>query len=289
MRQLRLHRLTQLRDMPGAVADRAFLRLLYGAHPYGHTPIGSEASLAALHGRRRARVSRAGDSAGGRDADRRRRLRSRARSCGWRPTAFADWSGAGDGDAGRDGDRCRAAPRGSTSCRGRARRSPSCASATWRSRANTPDYHALVAANMMLGGQFVSRINLNLREDKGLTYGARTAFDFRRLPGSVRRCRSACRRRRRRSAIEESLGEIAGDPRTAAGDRRGAGARRRRADARLRAQLRDRRADRAAPRTQLALYDLPDDYFAQFVPRVEAVTTERRDARHGASISIPRG
>src|SRR5206468_12873920 len=41
---------------------------------------------------------------------------------------------------------------------------------------NTPDYHALVAANMVLGGQFVSRINLNLREGKGLTYGARTAF-----------------------------------------------------------------------------------------------------------------
>ena len=42
VRQLRLHRLTQLRDMPGAVADRAFLRLLYGAHPYGHTPLGTE-------------------------------------------------------------------------------------------------------------------------------------------------------------------------------------------------------------------------------------------------------
>ena len=49
VRQLRLHRLTQIRDMPGAVADRAFLRLVYGAHPYGHSPIGSEASLAAMH------------------------------------------------------------------------------------------------------------------------------------------------------------------------------------------------------------------------------------------------
>ena len=36
VRQLRLHRLTQLRDMPGALADRVFLKLLYGAHPYGH-------------------------------------------------------------------------------------------------------------------------------------------------------------------------------------------------------------------------------------------------------------
>src|SRR6202008_2878740 len=48
---------------------------------------------------------------------------------------------------------------------------------------NTPDYHALVVANTILGGQFVSRINLNLREHRGLTYGARTGFEFRRMPG----------------------------------------------------------------------------------------------------------
>ena len=48
VRQLRLHRLTQLRDMPGAVADRTFASLLYGAHPYGHTPLGTEPSLAGM-------------------------------------------------------------------------------------------------------------------------------------------------------------------------------------------------------------------------------------------------
>ena len=47
----------------------------------------------------------------------------------------------------------------------------------------TPDYHALLVLNMVLGGQFVSRINMNLREDKGYTYGARTSFEFRRGPG----------------------------------------------------------------------------------------------------------
>ena len=36
---------------------------------------------------------------------------------------------------------------------------------------------------MILGGQFVSRINMKLRQEKGLTYGARTAFDFRRGRG----------------------------------------------------------------------------------------------------------
>src|SRR5258708_850246 len=48
VRQLRLHRLKQLRDMPATVADRAFLRLLYGNHAYGHSPIGSEAALASM-------------------------------------------------------------------------------------------------------------------------------------------------------------------------------------------------------------------------------------------------
>ena len=48
VRQLRLHRLTQIRDMPGALAARAFLKLIYGVHPYGHPPIGTEASLASM-------------------------------------------------------------------------------------------------------------------------------------------------------------------------------------------------------------------------------------------------
>ena len=34
--------------------------------------------------------------------------------------------------------------------------------------------------------------------------------------------------------------------------------------------------------TQLALYDLPDTYFAEFVPRIERLTTERGDERDGA-------
>ena len=45
---------------------------------------------------------------------------------------------------------------------------------------DTPDYHALVLLNMILGGQFVSRVNMNLRQDKGYTYGVRTGFDLRR-------------------------------------------------------------------------------------------------------------
>ena len=48
VRDLRLNRLLQMRDMPPAVAERIFTRRLYGAHPYGHLPIGTDASLRAM-------------------------------------------------------------------------------------------------------------------------------------------------------------------------------------------------------------------------------------------------
>jgi zinc protease len=47
----------------------------------------------------------------------------------------------------------------------------------------TEDYFALQVMNSMLGGQFSSRVNMNLREEKGYTYGARTGFEWRRGTG----------------------------------------------------------------------------------------------------------
>jgi zinc protease len=48
---------------------------------------------------------------------------------------------------------------------------------------NTPDYFPTVVMNAVLGGLFSSRINLNLREAHGYTYGAFSAFDWRRRAG----------------------------------------------------------------------------------------------------------
>ena len=47
----------------------------------------------------------------------------------------------------------------------------------------TPDYEAMQVMNEALGGLFSSRINLNLREEHGYTYGASSQFVFRRRPG----------------------------------------------------------------------------------------------------------
>jgi zinc protease len=46
-----------------------------------------------------------------------------------------------------------------------------------------PDYFPLVLGNAILGGLFNSRLNMNLRERHGYTYGAGSGFDWRRQAG----------------------------------------------------------------------------------------------------------
>jgi zinc protease len=47
----------------------------------------------------------------------------------------------------------------------------------------TEDFYPLVVMNTILGGSFTSRLNQNLREKHGYTYGASSSFDFRPIPG----------------------------------------------------------------------------------------------------------
>jgi predicted Zn-dependent peptidase len=48
---------------------------------------------------------------------------------------------------------------------------------------SNPDYAAIEVMNTLLGGSFSSRLNSNLREEKGYTYGAGSGFSYRPLPG----------------------------------------------------------------------------------------------------------
>ena len=48
---------------------------------------------------------------------------------------------------------------------------------------SAPMYPSLTVMNTALGGLFSSRINLNLREEHGYTYGARSQFVFRKSAG----------------------------------------------------------------------------------------------------------
>jgi zinc protease len=278
VRQLRLNRLIQLRDMPGVIADRAFARLLYGDSPYGHTPLGNERTLPRLTAddvrafhRRLIRPSAATLIAVG-DCEHEtvRRLAE---------AAFGDWA-QGIEPTPDAGDTVVQAARLNIVPRPGAPQSELRIGHVAVAR-STPDYHALVAANMVLGGQYVSRINLNLRADKGITYGARTAFDFRRRPGpfalqvSVDTLATAV-------AIRESIAEIAsiGGERPVTADELAVGV-----AALTRGYARNFETSDQIARAiaQLALYGLPDDYYSQFVPRVESLTPDdvmRAAARH---------
>jgi zinc protease len=272
VRQLRLHRLTQIRDMPGAVADRAFLKLLYGAHPYGHSPIGSETSLASM------------------TVDDVRTFHAAVRPADATLVAVGDCDHAGIAQLARDAFGAWAGGAGTPVAAGGDLPHAAALNVVPRPGApqselrighvaaprDTPDYHALLLANNILGGQFVSRINLNLREGKGVTYGARTAFEFRRLPGpfalqvSVQTSATA-------QAIEESIREISDirGARPITSEELSLGI-----AALTRGYARNfETADQIARAAmQLALYDLPDDYFAEFVPRVERVTADEVSA-----------
>jgi predicted Zn-dependent peptidase len=48
----------------------------------------------------------------------------------------------------------------------------------------TADFNSLIVMNTILGGSFTSRLNNNLREIHGYTYGANSRFIFRPIPGS---------------------------------------------------------------------------------------------------------
>jgi len=48
---------------------------------------------------------------------------------------------------------------------------------------NNPDYYARLLMNLILGGQFSSRLNANLREKRGLTYGVRSFFSYNKQGG----------------------------------------------------------------------------------------------------------
>ncbi len=51
---------------------------------------------------------------------------------------------------------------------------------------STPDYYALQVMNTMLGGMFQSRLNSNIREEKGYSYGVSSSFAFGKGPGAFR-------------------------------------------------------------------------------------------------------
>lgn len=133
----------------------------------------------------------------------------------------------------------------------------------------TPGYHALQVLNMVLGGQFVSRLNQSLREEKGYTYGVRTAFRFRRAPGPFVMQGSV-----QADATVEAVREVLDEMRGIGGGRPVTPdelALARSALTRGFARGFETAGQVAGGVAQIVQYDLPDDEHDRFVPAVAAV------------------
>ena len=137
---------------------------------------------------------------------------------------------------------------------------------------STPDYFPLIVMNTLLGGQFTSRVNMNLREEKGYTYGARTSFDFRRGAGPF-----AANAGVQTAVTKESVAEFLKELRGVRGERPVTPAE---------LQFSKQAIIRGFPRSfetpdQIAsrlaavvIYNLPDSYFDDYIAQVRAVTLE---------------
>ena len=274
VRDLRLARLKQLRDVAPVVADRLLARLLYPAHPYGHLPLGVAATLRdstpadvrEFHARTW-RPSRMTFVAVG-DATHDELLEAAERALGWwKPEELMT-----DGN-GRPALEPPPAPAARLAILDR----PGAAQSELRIGQvavprRTPDYHALLVLNAILGGQFVSRLNMNLREDKGYTYGARSGFDFRRAHGPFV-VQAAVQTGATAESVHEVLAEVSAIRST-------------RPATFQEIELARSSLTRGYPRNfetagqvarglaQLAIYDLPDDTFERFVPSVNGVGIE---------------
>ncbi|NNE32272.1 MAG: insulinase family protein [Winogradskyella sp.] len=73
---------------------------------------------------------------------------------------------------------------------------------------NDDDYHSVLIANKILGGGFGSYLNMNLREEHGYTYGARSSVGTSRYNASRFTAGAAVRNAVTDSAVVETLKEI---------------------------------------------------------------------------------
>jgi len=133
-----------------------------------------------------------------------------------------------------------------------------------------PDYFDVTVMNAVLGGLFSSRINLNLREAHGYTYGAFSAFEWRRAAGPFM-IHTAVKSDVTGAAVREILNEIEGMRTTEIGE----------TELTLATSYLDGvfpiRYETtnaiAAALANLVIHDLPEDYYDRYRGRVRGVTT----------------
>jgi len=133
---------------------------------------------------------------------------------------------------------------------------------------STPDYFPLEVLNTILGGSFTSRLNQNLREEHGYSYGARSGFEMRAAAGPFFAA-AGVQTDKTAEALQEFFNELN----------------------EIRAPISPAEVSKAKNYValgfpsefetsgdisrrleELIVYSLPDAYFSSYIPKVQAVT-----------------
>jgi len=270
IRQQRLVAILQEGDEPVSSTMRVGERVLYGDQPYGFQPIGTTASVKATtradlagfwsthYGPRDSALIFAGDL-------------SEAQARTLAEKYFGNWSN-GAIAAGSSLPPPPAPPTRKLVIVDKPG-APQTTLATFGLGAprNAPDYAAITEMNSILGGLFSSRINMNLREKNGFTYGAFSGFFFYRGGGpfySGAQVRTDVTAPAARELFAE-LNRIQTDPATPAELKLAK-------DSSLRSlpAYFETVANEAGLMAELFVYKLPNDYFQKLPAAYEAVTAE---------------
>jgi zinc protease len=269
VRHDRLTGLAQRRDQPEAVASLTSDRVLFGdAHPYGRPTEGFEATVARIGiddiRRFHAAHYRPGNAvlvvAGAYDE---------AALQGQLEAALGAWPAGGT-----------SSPAPATPLPPRARLvlvdRPAAPQSVVRLVGpgldrRAPERPALSMLNAILGGSFTSRLNFNLREQKGYTYGAGSSFSFLRRPGAFA-ARAAVFTEVTAAAVTEFLNELTAIREQPIKDEE---------RTKARALLLDRVAEGLATSgglastfAELGLYGLPHDEPHRFIDALARVTSD---------------
>jgi zinc protease len=141
---------------------------------------------------------------------------------------------------------------------------------------STEDFFAIQVMNTLLGGSFTSRLNQNLREAKGYTYGAFSQFDMRRAPGPFT-AQAEVVAEKTDSALVEFLKELRAIRDTVPMAELSKAKRYLQLGLPAELETTDDIARRLVP---IVLYDLPLEYYNTYVQAIERVS--QADAKRAA-------
>jgi predicted Zn-dependent peptidase len=267
VRKTQLTELLQLRDQGAAIASIAFPAIIYGsAHPYGAPAQGTEASVKALttgdlqsYYQANFRPNNATLIVVGDVTPAQVEQKINALFGGWQRADIPQINYSEP-------------PKSATTTIYLIDK-PGAAQSSFRIGAvgvprSTQDYFALTVMNTILGGSFTSRLNQNLRETRGYTYGAGSRFDMRRAAGPFLASAEIVTAKSD-SALLEFMKELNGIRQLVPP------AELSRAKRYLQLQLPgnfETTQQIAAALVPVALYGLPLDYYNNYVQNIEGVT-----------------